>query len=112
MRTTPPGSSCAGAGTACPALARARTLASEFVRLLKRKDPNALDSWLAAAEASELRSFVAGLRRDYDAVLAAVLFTWSNGQVEGQVNRLKLLKRTMYGRASFALLRKRVLRAA
>ena len=99
-------------GTACPALARARTLASEFVQLLKRKDPNALDSWLAAAEASELRSFVAGLRRDYDAVLAAVVFTWSNGQVEGQVNRLKLLKRTMYGRASFALLRQRVLHAA
>ena len=98
--------------TACPALARARTLAREFVQLLRRKDPNALDSWLAAAEASELRSFVAGLRRDYDAVLAAVVFSWSNGHVEGQVNRLKLLKRTMYGRASFALLHKRVLRAA
>ena len=80
--------------------------------MLTAKDQNALATWQADAEGSELGAFAAGLRRDYDAVLAAVVFTWSNGQVEGQVNRLKLLKRTMYGRASFALLRKRVLRAA
>jgi transposase len=49
------------------------------------------------------------LRRDRDAVLAAILFPWSNGQVEGHVNRLKLVKRTMYGRANFPLLRRRVL---
>lgn len=73
---------------------------------------NALAPWLAAAGESELKSFAAGIRRDYDAVLAALLFQWSNGQVEGQVNRVKLVKRSMYGRAGFALLRKRVLRAA
>ncbi|MEJ7811638.1 MAG: ISL3 family transposase [Gemmatimonadaceae bacterium] len=96
----------------CPALARARRLADEFVHMLERSDANALGPWLAAAEQSELKAFAAGIRRDQDAVLAAVLFQWSNGQVEGQVHRLKLLKRAMYGRASFALLRKRVLRAA
>lgn len=72
---------------------------------------NALGPWLAAAEQSELRTLAVGLRRDYDAVLAAVCFRWSNGQVEGQVNRLKLIKRTMYGRASYPLLRRRVLAA-
>jgi transposase len=54
-----------------------------------------------AAEASELRSLATGLQRDRDAVLAALCFRWSNGQVEGQVHRLKLIKRAMYGRASF-----------
>jgi len=96
---------------ASPALASVHTLAMAFRRMLKEHDPNALTPWLDAAEGSELRSVAAGLRRDKDAVLAAILFRWSNGQVEGQVNRLKLIKRTMYGRASFALLRRRVLAA-
>lgn len=96
---------------ACPALATVRTLAADFRRLLLTKDVNALTPWLAAAEQSELRSLAVGLRRDHDAVLAAICFRWSNGQVEGQVNRLKLIKRTMYGRASYPLLRRRVLAA-
>lgn len=99
----------------CPALADARTMVDEFARLLERHDADALFAWLTAAERSEvreLRAFAAGVRRDQDAVLAAVLFPWSNGQTEGQVHRLKLLKRAMYGRAKFDLLRKRVLHAA
>ena len=56
-----------------------------------------------------MRTFAAGLARDGDAVLAALCFRWSTGQVEGQVHRLKLIKRSMYGRAGFALLRARVL---
>jgi transposase len=80
--------------------------------LLAHRDATALDPWLTAAERTELRAFSAGLRRDHDAVLAAVLFPWSNGQVEGQVHRLKLIKRSMYGRAGFALLRQCVLHAA
>jgi transposase len=52
-----------------------------------------------------------GLRRDHDAVLAAACWQWSNGQLEGQVNRLKLIERAMYGRASYPLLRRRVLAA-
>lgn len=96
----------------CPALARVQSLATEFARVLKEHDSSALEPWLLAAEQSELRKFAASLRRDHDAVLAAVLFQWSNGQVEGQVQRLKLIKRTMYGRASFELLRRRVVDAA
>lgn len=96
---------------AVPAIATARELTIDFRAMLETHDPNGLTPWLMNAEASELRPLVPGLRRDFDAVLAAVLFPWSNGQVEGQVNRLKLVKRTMYGRASFALLRRRVVAA-
>ncbi len=98
-------------GSACPALAQARALTTAFVQMLEHHDADALDAWLAAAEEGELKPFATGLRRDHDAVLAAVLFPWSTGQVEGQVTRVKLLKRSMYGRAGFALLRKRVLHA-
>ena len=97
--------------TESSALAAVHSLAMEFRGMLKTHDPNALALSLDTAERSELRSLAAGLRRDKDAVLAAILFRWSNGQVEGQVNRLKLIKRTMYGRAGFALLRRRVLAA-
>lgn len=96
----------------CPGLDRVRSLATAFARMLNEHDANALEPWLSAAEQSELRAFAASLRRDRDAVLAAVVFHWSNGQVEGQVHRLKLIKRTMYGRASFDLLRRRVVNAA
>lgn len=99
----------------CPEVAAARALADEFARLIRGRDAAALGPWLARAEGcdvAELREFAAGLRRDQAAVTAALRHEWSNGQVEGQVNRLKLLKRTMYGRAGFALLRRRVLRAA
>lgn len=96
---------------ASPPLAEVRRLAASFRAMLAGRDPNALAPWLAAAERSELRPLATSLRRDRDAVLAAVCFRWSNGQVEGQVNRLKLVKRSMYGRAGFALLRRRVLAA-
>jgi transposase len=56
-----------------------------------------------------VRNFAEALRRDYKAVRAALEYNWSNGQAEGQVNRLKLLKRAMYGRAKFDLLKARVL---
>ena len=56
--------------------------------------------------------FAAGVRQDESAVTAALTEAWSNGPVEGQVNRLKMIKRQMYGRAGFKLLRVRVLRAA
>ncbi|MCU0625547.1 MAG: ISL3 family transposase [Gemmatimonadaceae bacterium] len=98
--------------TACPALAAARALGDWFVRMLHARDPNDLGPWLSAAEGTELARFAVGIRRDRDAVLAALCFPWSNGQVEGQVHRIKLIKRTMFGRASFPLLRRRVLHAA
>jgi len=96
----------------CPALGEARTLGDQFVRMLHERDVSALDPWLVATEQSELRAFAAGLQRDRAAVLAALRYEWSNGQVEGQINRLKLTKRAMFNRAGFALLRARVLHAA
>jgi len=57
----------------------------------------------------ELKSFATGLRRDFAAVQNGLSLEWSNGQTEGQVNRLKEIKREMYGRAEFDLLRQRIL---
>ena len=98
--------------TSHPQLATAEHLAQQFRQVFKDRDSTALKSWLAKSVASdipELKRFVAGVQRDYDAVVAAVEQEWSNGQVEGQVHRLKLLKRQMYGRGGFRLLRRRVL---
>jgi len=74
-----------------------------------------LDAWLVEAGGCgvpTLETFAAGLKKDSDAIRAALTTPWSNGQTEGQVNRLKLIKRQMYGHASFDLLRRRVLLAA
>jgi len=90
-------------------------LAAEFAALLRKVGTGCLADWLAAAEGSEcreLRLFAASVRQDESAVTAAVTERWSNGPVEGQVNRLKTIKRQMYGRAGFDLLRARVRRAA
>lgn len=87
-------------------------MVNAFCRLVRARDAAGLDDWLTTARSSVLRGFVAGLISDIDAVRAALSQPWSNGPVEGQVNRLKLLKRQMYGRANFDLLRSRVLNAA
>ena len=83
-----------------------------FADLMRRREPAAFDAWLDTATATGLGGFVAGLRQDRDAVRAAVAEPWSNGPAEGHINRLKLVKRQMFGRASFDLLRRRVLHAA
>ena len=95
-----------------PQVATAEHLAQQFRRVFQNRDSDALKAWLITTLASdipELKRFVAGIERDYEAVSAAVEQHWSNGQVEGQVHRLKLLKRQMYGRGGFLLLRRRVL---
>jgi transposase len=87
------------------------TVAGQFVAMVRRQTTRPLADWLAAAETSpcaELRNFAAGVRQDEAAVAGALTERWSNGQVEGQVNRLKLIKRSMFGRAGFDLLRARV----
>ncbi len=92
----------------------AYTLGQSFITMVKSQDDAAFDLWLEIASQSkiaELQSFAAGLERDYAAVRAALQLPYSNGQVEGQVNRLKLIKRMAYGRAKFDLLRQRVLAA-
>ena len=71
-----------------------------------------LAAWLDATEGSLIASFARGLRRDHDAVAAALREHWSNGQTEGQINRLKTLKRQMYGRANIDLLRARLVAAS
>ncbi len=89
-------------------------LSQELVTLLKERQAEALDSWLTRAKAchvTELTSFVNGIRRDYAAVRAACSSQWSNGITEGHVNRLKFLKRQMFGRAHLDLLRVKVLHA-
>ena len=94
-----------------PDIDRTAQLATEFTAILREKRGDGLPDWIERAAQSPLASFVAGLRRDFLAVQAAFASPWSQGQVEGQVNRLKMLKRQMYGRASFPLLRSRVLAA-
>ena len=96
-------------------LATALDLADGFAELIRKRSRETLGEWLARGEASsdpDLRRFAEGIRRDEAAVHAAVTETWSNGPVEGHVNRLKMIKRQMYGRAGFVLLRARVLDAA
>jgi len=95
-----------------PALAAARDLAQCFGALVRTHSADALTPWLADAEDGELRGFAAGLRQDEQAVRAALALPWSSGQVEGQVTRLKLVKRQGYGRAKLDLLRARLIHAA
>jgi transposase len=94
------------------AIATMTRAVTSFFDLLHERRGEGLDGWVAEAKASgipELASFAEGVRRDYSAIRAAFDLPWSQGQVEGQVNRLKLLKRQMYGRAKLDLLRRRVL---
>jgi len=90
-------------------------LITDFTTMLRERQGERLDGWLQKVETQgrvELKNFAQGVKRDYDAVKAGLTLEWSNGQTEGQVNRLKLLKRQMYGRGRFDLLRKRVLKRA
>ena len=87
-------------------------LAQAFMQMMREQTGHQLDSWLSEAEAShlpEFKSFARGIQQDKAAVLAGLTLPWSNGTLEGHVNRLKLLKRSMYGRAKLPLLRARVL---
>lgn len=91
---------------------RAFALAQSFAAMVRNRLVEQLDPWLSDASQCQIKAFVnfaASLRRDYDAVKAALTYKWSNGQVEGQVNRLKLVKRLMYGRGKLDLLRRRVM---
>jgi transposase len=103
--------------TICQASETARTtyqLVQEFRQMLHCRQGEELDNWLEKVRARhirELQSFVLGVERDKAAVVAGLTLPQSNGIVEGKVNKLKLIKRMMYGRAGFALLRQRVLHA-
>lgn len=99
---------------ASPTLKRAYELIQAFLLLVHQREGANLDSWLAHVKESgisELQSFAAGIEKDKEAVKAGLSWSINNGMVEGHVTKLKLIKRQGYGRASFPLLRKRVLHA-
>ena len=95
-----------------PELANGIAIAKRLNLLLRRKSQESLAAVLADAAGTPLAEFAASLRHDFAAVQAALDLPWTTSPAEGQINRLKMLKRTMYGRASFPLLRARVLHAA
>ncbi len=98
----------------CPHIGALAGHVTAFAEMMaNRTGSRDLEPWLAAVEADdgqpELRSFAAGIRNDLQAVINGLTLPYSSGKVEGIVNKIKMLKRQMYGRAGFALLRKRVL---
>lgn len=98
----------------CPVVRAAVDHVEEFRRIVRERRGEALEPWVRATQASgitELQTFCRGIREDWEAVVAGITQPWSNGPTEGHVNRLKLIKRQMYGRAGFGLLRARVLGA-
>ena len=95
-----------------PLLATAAALAARLAGLLRKQTTESLEDWLGDAKHTPLARFAAGLERDLDAVQGAVTTPWSTSPAEGQINRLKMIKRQMFGRAGFSLLRQRVLNAA
>ena len=87
-------------------------LVERFFTMLRTLQGEQLENWMQTIQQSnirEMQNFVEKLRKDQQAVQAGLTLTWNNGVVEGHVNRLKCLKRMMYGRAHFDLLRQRVL---
>lgn len=94
------------------AIAAAHTLTRDFATIARERQGERLDAWIAdavAADTADLRRFALGLLPDKEAIRAGLSEEWSNGQTEGQINRLKTLQRQMYGRAKFDLLRQRLL---
>jgi transposase len=86
--------------------------AQQFITMLRQRDARPFDNWVQTGQAMSLRPyrhFVQSIQQDRDAVQAAIVLPWSNGQTEGQIHRLKLLKRQMYGRANLDLLRIRLI---
>lgn len=94
-----------------PALAEARAAVAAFQATIRKKAGDDLDGWIDRAKTGLLASFASGVTKDRAAVVAAITNVWSNGQTEGQITRLKLIKRQMYGRAKLDLLEARLLGA-
>ncbi|MBO0794523.1 MAG: ISL3 family transposase, partial [Ktedonobacteraceae bacterium] len=100
---------------ASPTTEIAYCLAQAFMHMIREHTGQQLDTWLSSVEVShlpEFESFARGIHQDKMAVLAGLTLPWSNGPLEGHINRLKLLKRSMYGRAKLPLLRARMLHTA
>lgn len=97
--------------SALPSLVKARELVERFQRMFRGGKGEELEVWIGDALASPLASFASGVRADREAIAAAIVEPWSNGQTEGQIAKLKLVKRQMYGRAKLDLLRARLVLA-
>ncbi|WP_426503016.1 ISL3 family transposase [Dactylosporangium sp. McL0621] len=98
--------------TSCPELRALAGHVRDFADLMNKHRGDRLPAWMLRVQADNLpalHSLVTGLRRDLDAVIAGLTMIWSSGPVEGAVNRIKTIKRSMYGRAGFDLLRRRIL---
>jgi transposase len=91
-----------------PALAAARNLVERFQAVIRTKAAAGLDGWIEQARVSLIAPLARGVAKDVEAIRAAMTEPWSNGQTEGQITRLKLIKRQMYGRAKLDLLEARV----
>nr|WP_275051673.1 ISL3 family transposase [Clostridium manihotivorum] len=99
-------------GKEYPILSKIYLLVDSFKKILFSKKPNALDTWLEDAKKlniSEINSFIKGLTKDIAAVKNAIMYKYSNGLAEGSVNKIKVIKRIMYGRCTFETIRKKVL---
>jgi len=94
-----------------PTLIEAREIIAEFHLMIRRKTEAGLAPWIERARASLVASFASGVGRDQAAVRAAITSPWSNGQTEGQITRLKLVRRQMYGRGKIDLLQARLVGA-
>jgi len=97
--------------TGVPMLAEARRIIDEFHVMIRKKDVARLDPWITEASPSLIASFARGIKNDKSAVSAAITQPWSNGQTEGQITKLKLVKRQMYGRGKLDLLQARLIGA-
>jgi len=95
----------------CPIIKETEEYIGRFKKLFEAKQPGTLKKWIddVSKSTSGIKSFANALLSDFDAVNNAVVTPYSNGQVEGQVNRLKNIKRRMYGKAGFDLLRRMVI---
>lgn len=94
-----------------PLLVKAREIIAGFQGMVRRRALAELDAWLERARPSLIASFANGVTKDYAAIQAAISSPWSNGQTEGQITKLKLVKRQMYGRGKIDLLQARVVGA-
>lgn len=94
-----------------PMLVEARCLIDRFQTMIGTRASGDLEAWITEASASLIASFASGIRRDLAAVRAAITEPWSNGQTEGQITKLKLVKRQIYGRGKLDLLQARLIGA-
>ena len=92
-------------------LVEAREVVADFQAMIRRKAPAELDPWIERAKTSLVAALANGVTKDKAAVSAALSSSWSNGQAEGQICKLKLVKRKMYGRGKLDLLQARVIGA-